>query len=148
MLTVQDILLVKGPDVMVATSTTTVLEATQHMAEGGVGSVVIEDDAGPQGIFTERDLLNRVVVAGLDPSTTPLSEVMSSPVAACSLSTAVRDAMNCMFQKHVRHLIVEEDGGLVGLIGIRDVLAALLREKEDEGRITELESPDEQACAV
>ncbi len=146
MLTVEDILLIKGPDVMVATSTITVLEATRQMAEAGVGSVVIEDSAGADGIFTERDLLKRVVVVGRDPATTLLSEVMSSPVATCSLSTTVRDALNGMFEKHFRHLVVQEDGGLVGLIGVRDVLAALLR--EDEDRIEELEHQNEQSGVV
>ncbi len=146
MLTVEDILLAKGPDVMVATSTTTVLEATRQMAEAGVGSVVIEDNAGADGIFTERDLLKRVVVAGRDPAATLLSEVMSSPVATCSLSTTVRDALNRMFEKHFRHLVVQEDGGLIGLIGVRDVLAALLR--EDEDKIEELENQNEQSGVV
>ncbi len=146
MLTVEDILLVKGPDVMVATSTTTVLEATKQMAEAGVGSMVIEDGVGVDGIFTERDLLQRIVAVGLDPAVTPLSEVMSSPVASCNLATSVRDAMNSMFEKNVRHLVVQEDGGLVGLIGIRDVLAALF--EEDEGRIKKLENQDEQPLKV
>lgn len=146
MLTVEDILLVKGPDVMVATSATTVLEAARQMAETGVGSVVIEDHDGVDGIFTERDLLRRVVVAGKDPAVTPLLEVMSSPVATCSLSTTVRDALAGMFEKHIRHLVVQEDSGLVGLIGVRDVLAALL--KEDEARVEELENQDEQSCVV
>ena len=146
MLTVRDILLVKGPDVMVATSTTTVLEAAKQMAEASVGSVIIEDSGGADGIFTERDLLRRVVVAGRDPTTTPLSKVMSSPVATCSMSTTVLDAQKIMFEKHIRHLVVEEDGGLVGLIGVRDVLAALLG--EDEDRIKELEHQNEQSLAV
>ena len=146
MLTVEDILLVKGPDVMVATSTTTVLEATRQMAEAGVGSVVIEDSGGADGIFTERDLLQRVVAAGLDPAATLLSAVMSSPVATCTLSTTVRDALDSMFERHMRHLVIQEDGGLVGLIGIRDVLAALL--KEDEARIKKLETQNELSQAV
>ena len=142
MLTVEDILLIKGPDVMVAGSTTTVLEATRQMAEAGVGSVVIDDSDGTDGIFTERDLLKRVVAAERDPATTLLAEVMTSPVATCSLSTTVRDALGDMFEKHIRHLVVQEDGGLVGLIGVRDVLAALL--KEDEARIEELEGQNQR----
>ena len=82
----------------------------------------------------------------MNAAVTLLSEVMSSPVATCSLSTTVRDALNIMFEKHIRHLVVEEDGGLVGLIGVRDVLAALLQ--EDEVRIEELENQDEQARVV
>ncbi len=137
MLTVEDILLVKGPDVMVATSATTVLEASREMAEAGVGSMVIEDHEGADGIFTERDLMTRVVAAGLDPAATPLSAVMSSPVATCRASDAVRDVLNSMFEKHVRHLVVQEDDVLMGLIGLRDALSALL--KEDEARIEDLE---------
>jgi len=123
-----------------------VLEAAEQMAESGVGSVVIEDSSGADGIFTERDLLQRVVVAGRDPVATPLSEVMTSPVATCSTSTTVRDAQAIMFEQHIRHLVVEEDGGLVGLIGVRDVLAALLR--EDEDKIKELENYKEHSPVV
>ena len=146
MLTVEDVLLVKGPDVMVATSTTTVLEAAKQMVEANVGSVFIEESAGAGGIFTERDLLRRVVAAGLDPATTPLSEVMSSPVVTCSLSTTVRDALNDMSEKHIRRLVVQEDGRLVGLIGIRDVLTAAF--KEDEARIQDMKNQNEQSHVV
>ncbi|MHC4562664.1 MAG: CBS domain-containing protein [Planctomycetota bacterium] len=131
MKTVEDILMSKGPDVIVAASSTTVLEASRLMAEANVGSIIIKDGDGPLGIFTERDLLKRVVAVSLDPATTAISEVMSSPVASCGLSDPVREVGTTMFKKHVRHLAIVEEGALIGVIGLRDVLTAELEEDEE-----------------
>jgi len=127
MITVEDILMGKGPDIIVATSTTTVLEAAELMAEDNIGSVIIRDNDEIRGIFTERDLLRRVVAAGKHPSTITLEEVMSSPVNACRLDDDVRECARVLSETHTRHLAVVEDGTLVGLISLRDVQAAQAR---------------------
>ena len=127
MITVEDILMGKGPDIIVATSTNTVLEAVKLMAEDNIGSVIIRDDDEIKGIFTERDLLSRVVAAGKDPSRTLLAEVMSSPVNACHLEDDVRKCARVLSETNTRHLAVVEEGALVGLISLRDVQAAQAR---------------------
>ena len=127
MITVEDILMGKGPDIIVASSTTTVLEAAKLMAEDNIGSVIIRDDDEILGIFTERDLLRRVVAAGKDPSTIVLADVMSSPVNACRLDDDVRKCARVLSETNTRHLAVVEEGALVGLISLRDVQAAQAR---------------------
>lgn len=121
MITVEDILMVKGPDVIVTAPTTTVLEAAQLMAEDNVGSVIVRDDEGLLGIFTERDLLRRVVARGKDPAKLVMTDVMSSPVKCCSLSDTIHDCAHIFATSKIRHLAVIEDGALVGMVGLRDL---------------------------
>lgn len=124
MKTVEDILAVRGPSVITAPSTSTVKEAAKLMTEANVGSVVIREGREVQGIFTERDLLSRVVACGKDPSLVTLAEVMSAPVEACGLSDSVDECAARLTEGHIRHLIVVEDGALVGLISFRDMFSA------------------------
>ena len=130
MATIEDILMIKGPDVIVATSENTVAEATEMMAKAGVGSVIIRDNDEVKGIFTERDLLVRVVAAGKDPSSTPIYEVMSSPVRSCRLDDDVDECARELADSHIHHMAVIEGGSLVGLIGMRDMLTAELSSRE------------------
>jgi len=132
MRTVEEILMVRGPDVIVAGSATTVLEAARLMAEGDVGSVIVRDNGRVVGIFTERDLLRKVIAVGMEPSAVPLSDAMSSPVKSCSLHDSLRWCSRELTDSHIRHLVVIEDGALVGLVGLRDILAAQLCGRDDE----------------
>ena len=84
MRTVEDILMAKGSEVIVSAHTETVLDAARLMAEAHVGSLVIRQNHQVAGVFTEQDLLRRVVAAGKDPSATPLAQVMSSRRASRS----------------------------------------------------------------
>jgi CBS domain-containing protein len=83
-------------------------------------TIVLEDDA-LVGIFTERDILARVVAAGLDPKTTSVRDVMTSPVRTVTAATAVDEVMSLMFEKNIRHIPVTENGRVVSLISIGDV---------------------------
>ena len=130
--TIEDILMVKGPDVIVTASSSSVLEAAKLMTQANVGSVIVRDSGEVLGIFTERDLLRRVVARRKDPSSVPLREVMSSPVKSCRLGDDVQDCANMLTRSRIRHLAVVEEGELVGLIGLRDVLTAELRSTEEK----------------
>jgi IMP dehydrogenase len=130
MSTVEDILMAKGPDVIVASQATTVHEAVRLMCEANVGSVVVKDGHEVEGIFTERDLLRRVVNTLKDPITTTLGAVMTTPVKSVELHADVRECFRMMKELHIRHLAVMEQDALVGMIGLRDVLAAELEEDE------------------
>ena len=132
MSTVEDILMVKGPDVMVASSETTVRQAVTLISQANVGSIIIKDGPDVKGIFTERDVLQRVVAKGKDPDTTRLADVMSSPIKSCRLSDNVSDITGMLTGEHIRHLAVIEDGALYGLVGLRDVMVAELRDRERE----------------
>ncbi|MBN1943334.1 MAG: CBS domain-containing protein [Phycisphaerae bacterium] len=130
MATVEDILMSKGPDIIVADPSTTVHEATVLMCEANVGAVVIKEQNEARGIFTERDLLRRVVVPGRNPDQIELREVMTSPVRSVSLGADVRECREIFTREHLRHLAVVEEGALLGMISLRDVLAVEVAEDE------------------
>jgi CBS domain-containing protein len=122
MKTVEDVLMVKGPDVIVAASDYTVLEAAKLMVQAKVGAVVVMDGDQIKGIFTERDLLKKVVAAGKDPAQTLLSSVMTASVRTCRLGDDIKACAEVMTKEHIRHLVVAEEGKLIGLVGLRDLL--------------------------
>jgi CBS domain-containing protein len=97
-----------------------VREAARQMSERHVAAVIVEAEGQLDGIFTERDLLDRVVVPGLDPDTTPLNKVMTLHPATVGLTDSVRDALDAMDAKGVRHLPVVVDGRVVGVVSMRD----------------------------
>ena len=122
MKTVEDILMAKGSEVIVSAPTETVLSAARLMSEAHVGSVVIRQDGRVLGLFTERDLLRRVVAAEKDPAATRLADVMSSPVQTCRLGDDLQDCAGRMSEQKIRHLVVVEQDALVGMISLRDIL--------------------------
>lgn len=86
-----------------------------------VGAIVIVDRGILVGMFTERDVLRRIVGAGLDPSRTLVSDVMTSSVFTVSPNTTMEDAMEMFTQKRCRHLPVISEGRLLGVISIGDI---------------------------
>jgi len=102
---------------------TSVRDAVKTMAEHNVGSIlVMKDNRDLVGIFTERDLMQRVVSEGLDPETTPIRDVMTKDVIVVSGDTSRSDALNLMNEKHLRHLPVADDDNLYGIVSLRDLL--------------------------
>jgi len=122
MITVKDVLMHKGPDVVVAEGGATVLAGAKLMAAARAGSVIIREEGRVLGIFTERDLLCRVVAAEKDPKVTELREVMSTPVESCRLADTMEDCARRMADRRLRHLVVVEDDVLVGVVSFRDTL--------------------------
>lgn len=101
----------------------TVLDAVVVMSRARVGAVAVVERAELQGIFTERDLMLRVVERERDPRATKVREVMTSPVATASDKTPASEALNLMLERHLRHLpILGADGQLLGMLSIRDLL--------------------------
>jgi CBS domain-containing protein len=129
---VEDFLMKKGPDVIVPSPETTVHEAAKMMCEANVGSVIIKSSDKIEGIFTERDLLRKVVTPGKDPAETTLADVMSSPVLTTSLDTDAATLPVIFRDKHIRHLAVTEEDALVGMISGRDLLALCLTDDEQD----------------
>ena len=130
MISVEDVLMRKGPSVVIASRETTVREAVNLMCEANVGSVIVKEGGEVEGIFTERDLLRRVVSPGCDPETTTLEKVMTSPVRSVDLETTISECKDILTHEHIRHLAITENGSLLGVIGLRDVLSAKLEEDE------------------
>ena len=132
MSTVEEILMIKGPDVIIASSDTTVRQAVVLISQANVGSIIIKDDDEVRGIFTERDVLQRVVAKSKDPDEVLIGDVMSSPVKSCRLNDDVSEVAEMLTSEHIRHLAIIEDGSLIGLIGLRDVMAATIRDQEEQ----------------
>jgi CBS domain-containing protein len=100
-----------------------VLEAVEVMAEHGVGAVGVVEDGTLRGIFTERDVMLRVVLKERDPKLTKVGDVMTSPAQTICDDTTEEDALVHMLERHVRHLpIVAKDGKLKAMLSIRNVL--------------------------
>ena len=110
----------------------TVDAAVSEMNRQRVGSIIVKDAEKVVGVFTERDVLTRIVAAGRDPKTTPVSEVMTADFLSIKKDTSVEDAMQMMSDKRVRHLPVFDDQQLLGLISIGDVTRWLLKVNEME----------------
>ena len=102
-------------------TTVTVAEAVQEMNANKVGAVLVMSGQRLAGIFTERDVLRRVVGADLDPKFTPITQVMTSDVLTVEPSATVQQVMDTFTEKRCRHLPVVEQGRLVGIISIGDV---------------------------
>jgi CBS domain-containing protein len=104
----------------------TVLEAVRVMAKEGVGAVTVLEKgerAELCGVFTERDVMLRVVLQKLDPEHTKVRDVMTSPVSTIPEDLTAEEAFNQMVHRHMRHLvIVSEDGELLGTLSIRNLL--------------------------
>lgn len=120
---VSDILAKKGRKVLTSTVTATVLDATHDMNSHRVGALLVIDDGRPVGMFTERDVLTRVVGAEMDPKTTRLFEVMTTPVAYCTPEMTVEDCKAIFTEKRIRHLPVMNGEELVGMVTSGDIVA-------------------------
>ncbi len=99
----------------------TVLEAAMLMNEKQIGSVLVTEQDRLAGIFTERDVLRRIVAARRDPATTPLAEVMTTPVACAERKTGCDEARRVMREKRIRHLPVVDEGRVVGIVSLGDL---------------------------
>ncbi len=102
----------------------TVRDAARVMAERHIGAVLVAVDGRLQGIFTERDVLARVVAAGLDPDDTVLGGVMTPNPDTVAPSDTASDALRRMTECGYRHLPVVNDDQLIGMVSIRDLYAA------------------------
>ncbi len=110
-----------------------VLEAVQVMAEEGVGAVAVVEDGRVRGIFTERDVMLRVVLKGLRPQDTRLSDVMTSPVETTTEDTAAEEVLSFMVERHIRHLpIVGSDGKLIAMLSVRNLLEHMVEDLQRE----------------
>ena len=109
----------------------TVLNAAVLMNERGIGSVAILDGDRLAGIFTERDILRRVVAAGRDPATTQLSEVMSAPVTGAAANTPLSLLATIMRDAHIRHIPVVEANVPIAMISIGDLNKAHADEQDE-----------------
>ncbi|MCX7012692.1 MAG: CBS domain-containing protein [Candidatus Sumerlaeota bacterium] len=128
---VQEILEKKGCQVATIGPEVTVLEAARQMNARRIGALVVVEGESIVGMFTERDILTRVVVGQLDPATTRVGRVMTTPVACCRPDTRLEECMSVMTIKRIRHLPVIEGTQLAGIVTSGDLLAREVAEHRE-----------------
>jgi CBS domain-containing protein len=131
MSTVRDILVTKGLHVQSIGPRATVLAGALLMNEHKIGSLVVMDGGRVIGMFTERDILERVVVPRRDPGETTVADVMTNEVICCRPHTTLDEARGVMKNRRIRHMpVLDDDDQLHGLISIGDLNAHAMHEHE------------------
>ena len=115
-----------------------VLEAIRMMADRHVGALLVMRGTELSGIVSERDYARKVVLLGRSSAETPVWQIMTSPVITVSLDAPVPDCMRIMTERRIRHLPVVEDGRVLGMISIGDLVKAVIEEQQQT--IEQLES--------
>ncbi|MGH7408691.1 MAG: CBS domain-containing protein [Candidatus Methylomirabilales bacterium] len=124
--------IIAGQSVFCLPRGTSCLEAARYMTERQLGAVPVLEGDLVVGIFSERDLMNRVVGRGLDPRTTPIGQVMTKDVLVGEADEPVQTALAKMKQKNIRHLPVIDGNQLIGMASLPDLLQLEVTLKDEE----------------
>ncbi|MBS1657791.1 MAG: CBS domain-containing protein [Chitinophagales bacterium] len=127
---VRDILHRKGTELFTVTPDASVLDALKLMSEKNIGGVLIMDGQFLKGIFTERDYARKIVLKGKNSADIKISEVMVTGLITVSSESTTSECMKLMTDRTIRHLPVVDEGKLVGLISIGDVVKAVIEEQQ------------------
>ncbi len=114
-----------------------VIEALELMARYNIGAVMVIKDERLVGIFSERDYARKGILKDRKAKSTPIHEVMTSGVYVVNPQQSIEDCMKLMSEKRIRHLPVMEEGQVIGLLSISDIVTAIIREQQN--RISSLE---------
>jgi len=120
----------KGDKVWTIGPDNTVFEALELMAEKGIGALLVMQGADIAGIFSERDYARLVELEGKESRRTPIEQVMTTEVVFVHPEQSINDCMAVMTNRRIRHLPVVDDGRLVGIISIGDVVKEIIAEQE------------------
>ena len=126
---VSDILRGKGVDVLKIDASATVFDALKKIVDRNVGSILVTEADEVVGIMTERDYLRKIAIHGRTSHDTIVSEIMSSPLVYVTPETTIEESMAIMTDRRIRHLPVVEDGNVVGIISIGDLVKFQTREQ-------------------
>ena len=127
---VRQLLKAKGEQVWTISKDSTVLESLELMAEKRIGSLLVLEGGQVIGIFTERDYARRVGPDRRQPEETRIEEVMTRELITVDPNQTVNDCMMLMTENHIRHLPVMDEGRLVGIISVGDVVKDIIEELE------------------
>ena len=119
---VSSVLAEKGRQVYTVAKGISVAEAVREMNEKGIGALLVTEGRKPVGIFTERDVLRRVVDADKDPAFVHVSQVMTRNLLTISPDTRIEEAMTIMTERRLRHLPVIADAEVVGMVSSGDLM--------------------------
>jgi CBS domain-containing protein len=119
-------------ETIVVARSASIADAARLMALHHIGALPVLENNRLVGIFTERDVLTRIVAAGRNPETTAVGDVMSTDLIVGDVNETYEACLIRMRQAHVRHLLALHEGQLAGIVSMRDVLAADVDEKAEE----------------
>lgn len=119
---VSDILKGKQGHLLTIASDASVLDMVKQMVDANVGSLLVTVNGRIEGIVTERDYLRRVTLEGRTDRETPVSEIMTSPLIVVTPDTPVEECMAIMTDRRIRHMPVVDDGEVVGMLSIGDLV--------------------------
>lgn len=106
-----------------------VIEALELMAEKNIGAVLVMDGEQLAGIFSERDYARKGIIQGRKAKSTPVTEVMTANVFSVTSKMTIEDCMNLFSSKRIRHLPVVDEGKVIGLLSIGDIVNAIIQEQ-------------------
>jgi CBS domain-containing protein len=129
---VQHLLDSKGRDVISVAEDTSVLDAIKIMADRTVGSLLVMDGDELKGIVTERDYARKVIIKGRSSESTQVGEIMTAKVCTATSQKTVNQCMTVMSERKIRHLPVVDDGKVVGMISIGDLVQAIITDQQEE----------------
>jgi CBS domain-containing protein len=112
----------KGHDVLKIEADASVFDAVKRMVDANVGSLLVTDHGEVAGIVTERDYLRRAALEGRPDKETPVREIMTSPLVVATPDTPIDECMAIMTDRRIRHVPVVEDGEVVGVVSIGDIV--------------------------
>jgi CBS domain-containing protein len=127
---VKDILALKGQSVWSIAPDSSVYDAMKLMAEKGIGALMVIDGEKLVGILSERDYARKVILQGRASRSTQVREIMTSHVLYAQLEQNIEECMALMTDKRVRHLPVYEEGRLIGVISIGDLVKSIITEQK------------------
>ena len=108
----------------------TVYDALQTMSDHDIGALIVQEDGRLVGIFSERDYARKIILHGKSSKETLVREIMTSKVVILRPTQTVEDCMTLMTDKRIRHLPVLEDGKVIGVVSIGDVVKEMLSEQK------------------
>lgn len=129
---IRNILNEKGTEVFDIGPENTVYEAIEKMASKDIGALLVMENGELKGIITERDYRNKVILKGRTSKTTPVKEIMSTGLYCVEPSETVETCMALMTDRKFRHLPVVENGSVVGVISIGDLVKAVITKQKVE----------------
>jgi CBS domain-containing protein len=124
--------LVRDREIVFVESRDSVMDAVRRLVEHEIGAAPVIDEGRLAGIFSERDLMTRIIVMGKDPETVRVDEVMTRELVVARTNESCRDCLARMRAAGIRHLPVVEEDRLVGFLSLRDLLLDDLTEKNQE----------------
>jgi CBS domain-containing protein len=129
---VQHLLDSKGREIISVTADASVLDAIKIMAERAIGSLLVMQGDELLGIVTERDYARKVIVKGRSSESTAVGEIMTEKVCTATIQDTVNNCMTVMTKRKIRHLPVVDDGKVVGMISIGDLVQAIITDQQEE----------------